>query len=77
MKKSSGCICRVSTADQNPAAQRCDLRQMVRGNGGWQVIDEFFYVDTISGVKARRPGLDRLMNDARHGQLRHNRGLGI
>lgn len=61
-----GLYLRVSTADQSPAAQRCDLLQMVQQRG-WQLVDE--YVDTISGVKARRPGLDRLMNDARHGRL--------
>ena len=61
-----GLYLRVSTADQSPAAQRCDLRQLVQQRG-WQVVEE--YVDTISGVKPRRPGLDRLMNDARHGRL--------
>jgi len=52
---------RVSSADQNTGAQRCDLLQLVQQRG-WQVIEE--YIDTISGVRSRRPGLDRLMNDA-------------
>ncbi len=64
--KKVGLYLRVSTTDQSPAAQRCDLRQLVQQRG-WQVIDE--YIDTISGIKPRRPGLDRLMNDARHGRL--------
>ena len=64
--KKVGLYLRVSTADQSPAAQRCDLLQLVQQRG-WQVVDE--YVDTISGIKPRRPGLDRLMNDARHGRL--------
>ena len=64
--KKVGVYLRVSTTDQNPGAQRCDLQQLVQQRG-WQVVDE--YVDTISGVKARRPGLDRLMKDARRGRL--------
>src|SRR5579863_426253 len=55
---------RVSSTDQNPGAQRCDLLQLVQQRG-WQVADE--YSDQISGVRSRRPGLDRLMNDAAHG----------
>ena len=57
---------RVSSADQNPAAQRGDLLQLVEQRG-WQVAEQ--YVDTISGVRSRRPGLDRLLNDARRGRF--------
>ena len=57
---------RVSSGDQNHAAQRCDVLQLVQQRG-WAVVEE--YVDTISGVRARRPGLDRLMNDARRGRF--------
>jgi len=32
---------------------------------GYQIVQE--YTDRISGVKARRPGLDQMMKDARHG----------
>ena len=64
--KRVGLYLRVSSADQNHAAQRCDLRQLVQQRG-WEIVDE--YVDTISGVRARRPGLDRLMNDARRGRF--------
>jgi DNA invertase Pin-like site-specific DNA recombinase len=64
--KRVGLYLRVSSADQNHAAQRCDLLQLVQQRG-WQVVEE--YVDTISGVRARRPGLDRLLNDARRGRI--------
>lgn len=64
--KKVGIYLRVSSADQNSGAQRCDLLQLIRQRG-WEVVEE--YSDTISGVRPRRPGLDRLLNDARRGRL--------
>lgn len=53
---------RVSTADQNPAMQICELRDYCKRRG-WTVADE--YVDAaVSGVKEKRPQLDKLMADA-------------
>jgi DNA invertase Pin-like site-specific DNA recombinase len=57
---------RVSTVDQNEAMQRNELRDMAQQRG-WQVVDE--YTDHISGAKARRPALDRLLSDARRGRI--------
>lgn len=57
---------RVSTLDQNPETQRCDLVEMARQRG-YEIIHE--YVDRISGAKARRPGLGDLMHDARRGRF--------
>jgi DNA invertase Pin-like site-specific DNA recombinase len=57
---------RVSTLDQNPETQLHDLRQMA-AQRGYQIVQE--YTDRISGVKARRPGLDELMRDARRGRF--------
>lgn len=57
---------RVSTVDQHPEAQVLDLRQLAVQRG-FEIVQE--YSDTISGVKARRPGLDELMADARHGKF--------
>jgi len=57
---------RVSTIDQNEAMQRNDLQDMARQRG-WEIVEE--YVDHISGAKARRPALDRMMNDARRGRI--------
>ena len=57
---------RVSTLDQHPETQLYDLRQMA-GQRGWQIVEE--YTDRVSGTKARRPGLDRLMSDARRGRF--------
>ena len=57
---------RVSTVDQHPETQTLDLRQMA-AQRGFEVVRE--YSDVISGAKARRPGLDQLMRDARHGHF--------
>jgi putative DNA-invertase from lambdoid prophage Rac len=53
---------RVSTQDQSCLLQLTELRRYVVARG-WEVIGE--YVDEhISGIKASRPELDRLMVDA-------------
>jgi DNA invertase Pin-like site-specific DNA recombinase len=52
--------------DQHPETQLHDLRQMA-AQRGYEVIQE--YTDRISGVKARRPGLDELMRDGRRGRF--------
>jgi len=58
---------RVSTLDQNPETQGLDLRQLARQRG-LEVVQE--YVDHgVSGTRARRPGLDQLMADARRGRF--------
>src|ERR1035441_3879974 len=57
---------RVSTLDQHPETQMYDLHEMARQRG-YQIVEE--YEDRISGAKARRPGLDAMMRDARRGQF--------
>jgi DNA invertase Pin-like site-specific DNA recombinase len=58
---------RVSTLDQTTSNQLIDLRQYCHDRG-WTIAEEF--VDTgISGSKARRPALDRLMNKAKKRQV--------
>ena len=57
---------RVSTVEQNLETQLLDLRQMAAQHG-FEIVEE--YTDRISGVKAKRPGLDRLMADARRGRF--------
>jgi DNA invertase Pin-like site-specific DNA recombinase len=57
---------RVSTVDQHPETQLLDLRQMA-AQRGLEIAQE--YVDRISGVKAKRPGLDQMMTDARRGRF--------
>ena len=57
---------RVSTVDQHPETQLHDLRQMAQQRG-YQVTHE--YTDKISGTKAKRPGLDQLLRDARQGRF--------
>ncbi len=58
---------RVSTLDQHPESQLHDLRGLA-AQRGYEIVEE--YVDHgISGTRVRRPGLDRLMADARHGRF--------
>jgi len=58
---------RVSTLEQHPETQLHDLRQMARQRG-LEVVEQ--YVDHgISGTRARRPGLDKMMADARRGRF--------
>jgi DNA invertase Pin-like site-specific DNA recombinase len=61
--KRAALYCRVSTVDQHPETQLGELRQFA-ANKGFQVVGE--YTDHgYSGVRARRPELDRMMDDAR------------
>jgi putative DNA-invertase from lambdoid prophage Rac len=53
---------RVSTVDQSNALQIRELKEYVERRG-WDLMD--IYQDQLSGAKASRPGLDRLMADAR------------
>jgi DNA invertase Pin-like site-specific DNA recombinase len=57
---------RVSILDQHPETQLLDLRQMA-AQRGYEIVQE--YSGRISGAKARRPGLDDLMRDARRGRF--------
>jgi DNA invertase Pin-like site-specific DNA recombinase len=57
---------RVSTVDQHPETQLHDLRQMAQQRG-FEIVTE--YTDRISGTKAKRPGLDQLLADARRGRF--------
>ena len=60
--KKAAIYCRVSTADQHPETQLYDLREMAKQRG-YEIVLE--YTDVISGAKAKRPGLDQLLADAR------------
>ena len=57
---------RVSTSDQTTANQLHDLRTLA-AQRGFQIVAE--YSDTISGAKAKRPGLDQLMKAAHRRQF--------
>jgi predicted site-specific integrase-resolvase len=58
---------RVSTPDQHIETQLYDLRKLA-AQRGFAVTRE--YCDRgISGSKARRPGLDSMLNDARRGEF--------
>lgn len=52
--------------DQDPAVQEAPLRQLI-AQRGWQVHE--VYSDRMSGSRERRPGLDRLMADAKRGKF--------
>jgi DNA invertase Pin-like site-specific DNA recombinase len=60
--KRAAIYARVSTGDQHPEAQLYDLREMAKVHG-YEIVHE--YTDVISGAKAKRPGLDQLLADAR------------
>ena len=62
MKKRAVLYCRISTGDQHLETQLLDLREMAKQRG-CEIVRE--YSDVISGSKAKRPGLDQLMADAR------------
>lgn len=53
---------RVSTTEQSTAMQLRELRAYAKRRG-WRIAAEYFD-EGISGAKARRPELDRLMADA-------------
>ena len=53
---------RVSTGDQHPETQLYDLREAAKQRQ-FNVVAQ--YTDRISGAKARRPGLDDMLRDAR------------
>jgi DNA invertase Pin-like site-specific DNA recombinase len=57
---------RVSTVDQHPETQLYDLRLMA-GQRGYEIVEQ--YEDRVGGAKARRPGLDGLLRDARRGRF--------
>ncbi len=58
---------RTSTAEQNAELQTREMEQFIQARG-WTVAAS--YPDVESGAKARRPGLDRMMEDARRGKFR-------
>ncbi len=61
--KKAGLYVRVSTPDQHVESQLYDLRELA-AQKGYEIVNE--YADRgVCGKKARRPGLDALMADAR------------
>ena len=64
MKKAAFYV-RVSTPEQNPQSQLLQLREYAQRRG-LTVAQEHEYVDHgFGGAKARRPALDRMLEDAR------------
>jgi DNA invertase Pin-like site-specific DNA recombinase len=57
---------RVSTVDQHPETQLYDLRGLA-AQRDFEIVHE--YTDKIRGSKAKRPGLDQLLADARRGKF--------
>ena len=61
------CYVRISTPEQNPELQLRELQDYATRQG-WELADA--YQDVGSGSNACRPGLDRLMEDAREGRFK-------
>jgi hypothetical protein len=61
--KRAALYCHVSTIDQHPEAQLGELCQFA-AHKGFQIVGEFTD-HGFSGTPARRPELDRMMDDAR------------
>ena len=57
---------RVSTLDQHPETQLYDLQQMAKQHG-YEIVAT--YEDRISGAKARRPGLEQMLFDAKRSRF--------
>jgi DNA invertase Pin-like site-specific DNA recombinase len=66
MTKRVALYLRVSTIDQHPETQLHDLRLMAQQRG-YVITRE--YTDRISGTRAKRPGLDEWLHDARRGRF--------
>ena len=66
MMKRAVLYMRVSSVDQHPESQLHDLRAMA-AQRGYEIVRE--YSDKISGTRAKRPGLDELLHDARRGRF--------
>jgi DNA invertase Pin-like site-specific DNA recombinase len=65
--KRAALYARVSTPDQHVETQLYDLRKLA-AQRGFEIVRE--YCDRgVSGSKARRPGLDAMMADARRGEF--------
>ena len=59
---------RVSTVlNQDPEVQLIPIRQLAAGRGLPLAME---YVDRCKGTKEKRPGLDDLVRDARHGKFK-------
>jgi DNA invertase Pin-like site-specific DNA recombinase len=65
--KKAAIYARISTPDQHIESQLYDLRKLA-AQRGFEVVRE--YCDRgVSGSKARRPGLDSMMADAKRGEF--------
>ncbi len=53
---------RVSTASQEVESQALEVRKFVEFHG-WEIVDTYQDIG-ISGAKAKRPGLDKLLKEA-------------
>lgn len=65
-EKRAACYIRVSTGHQDYDMQKRELAEFCQFKH-WRIVETF--EDKMTGSKDRRPGLDRLMQDARKGKF--------
>jgi DNA invertase Pin-like site-specific DNA recombinase len=65
-EKRAACYIRVSTTHQDYALQKRELTEFCQFKH-WKIVETF--EDKMTGSKDKRPGLDRLMADARKGKF--------
>ena len=66
MKEKAAIYARAWAPDEDVSAQVCYLRQLARQRR-FEVVAE--YKDIASGAKARRPGMETLIADAKQGRF--------
>ena len=64
---STGAYIRVSTADQNEASQKREIRKYLKGHGSTDVV---WYLDKSTGDNLERPDFQRLERDLFNGETK-------
>lgn len=69
--KVTACYCRVSTVLNQDLNNQLEPIKQFASARDYELQEEFIYKDKISGGSSRRPGLDKLLEDARLGKFKY------